>query len=374
MLKGEIFMNEEVKKTYSEIIKNEINSKAFTKLDTPEAIYEYLKNKNSGISEEKFDEFVVDTLKSYEDMKTQNPQLISSTLSKVVGGAGIKKINRQLAAGAVAMVSLLPTTLSATNENIAGSEIKNIANTAATQTVPEEQKPKGLFSGIKKWIKNHPLITAEATLAAIIGTIWLVKKNPEETKEPSSTNLKSKITVDNIIKKLDTVSQPFEVAKIIADELLETAPIISISEKYTPLFKEIENSSKDYIFWNNQEKKYMRKSNISRKEIDEAEKLSKEYLSDMQLISELRKNSRNISILSKEYQRSDEILETLSEKKLNKESLIRLKNYIAEKKYDKTLVNISISIYITHLSPIARELKENTCRRILGMIDALGDR
>ena len=197
-------MNEKLQETCEEIFRNETESKKFMKLSTPEEIYAYFKTKIPELTEEEFDDFISKILNSYSDMQENEPELLSSALESVAGGASFGKFSKQMVSGAMALLSLAPATM-ATNARPArvGGSSSQIAE---EYTI----KRKGTFSKIKDWIKEHKLLIVGGTLALVVAGSWAAyryyfgqEKEPEPEFEQRLVDIARKIFNNLKVSKKD---------------------------------------------------------------------------------------------------------------------------------------------------------------------------
>ncbi len=197
-------MNEKLQKILEGVLQDEAESSRFAELKTVDDMYAYFVEKIPELSEEDFDDFIVEMMDGFAEDEESMKNIDVNSLADVAGGANLRT---KLASGTLAVLSLLPavgTGAGAVNarkaspKTIAGKKaptstpikhemalpVSQAAETTVESSTPvtspaETKIPEtsNKFPASKSWFKRHPIITAGGiTLGAIVLSYFGAKK------------------------------------------------------------------------------------------------------------------------------------------------------------------------------------------------------
>lgn len=181
-------MNKKFEKVCEEIIENEEKTKKFMKIKNPDEMFIYFAKEIPGLSEEEFDDFIVEILETYTKEKEIIESINPNILDNVSGGANLKN---KLIAGGISFLSMLYPVVGATNTQQSAPP--------SSQTIVAENTNKqnsSKFSKFKKWIKDHPFISSGVTLAAVVASAFAIKKVIDKKGNPSQSIGKAQLNKD----------------------------------------------------------------------------------------------------------------------------------------------------------------------------------
>lgn len=177
-------MDERFEKICTEVMQDEKESKRFMKLNTPEEMYNYFKEKIPDISEEEFDDFIVEVLETYEKEQGTIKPIDPNSLDDIAGGINLKG---KILSGALAFMSAFSPMVGAANtqQNVSPSAPSTITQNLNEQNLLKSQT-SNKFSKFTNWVKKHPVISAGVTLAVVVSSVFVVKKIVDSKKSNKS--------------------------------------------------------------------------------------------------------------------------------------------------------------------------------------------
>ncbi len=236
-------MNKKLLEEFEKILESKDETKKVLDLETIDEIYSYFKKRIPNISEEEFDDFIVEMLENYENNQKTAKKLDSKTLDEVSGGVGF---GNKITSAVLALMATAPfPAVGATNPNPAPISSLAITQNLKSDTNNSEIKvTSNKFIKAKNWIFKHPKTTISVILAAI-GTGIAAHKikhhntnsvnkinniSAENTDQPESTGTtsasslkKSELSPDDIaLNNFNTqISELLENPKATAEQLFE---------------------------------------------------------------------------------------------------------------------------------------------------------
>lgn len=184
-------MHQKIQEVLENILQDKNETDKFLKMESADEIYDYFLEKIPDLSEEEFEDFMVDTLETYIHEQGKIEKLSPDSLNNVSGGVSLPK---RFAAGIAGVLTLIPSASGLQTSKNMSEEAPSYLSMAKDKVEHVKFQVSNKFRKLKQLIKENPIISsivAAAILAVTIMTVVLVRKykNPNITSQVSTNNI-----------------------------------------------------------------------------------------------------------------------------------------------------------------------------------------
>ena len=170
-------MKERLYEICENILEDETESKKFAKIKTVDELYEYLSEKVPDLSEEEFEDFIVEMLgyaeESYQNSQKTAGPIDDDALDSVAGGVNL---GTKIVSAGLALMSFFPA-VGATNKK--ANDLGSSAGTSISQKVDNDNEDvnwnvPSKWEKVKNWAKKHKtglIVAGVAVGAAVAGGV-----------------------------------------------------------------------------------------------------------------------------------------------------------------------------------------------------------
>lgn len=145
-------------------------------MESADEVYDYFVEKISNLSEEEFENFMIDTLETYIHEQGKTQKLDPDALSNVSGGVSLPK---RFAAGVISILTLMPSASGLETSKSIPDKAPSYFSIAKDNAKHVKFQVSNRFRGLGRLIKENPIISSIVTAipAVIIITVVLVRKH-----------------------------------------------------------------------------------------------------------------------------------------------------------------------------------------------------
>ncbi len=146
-------------------------------MESADEVYDYFVEKISSLSEEEFENFMIDTLETYIHEQGKTQKLDPDALSNVSGGVSLPK---RFAAGVISILTLMPSASGLETSKSIPDKAPSYFSIAKDNAKHVKFQVSNRFRGLGRLIKENPIISSIVTaaiLAVIIITVVLVREH-----------------------------------------------------------------------------------------------------------------------------------------------------------------------------------------------------
>ena len=170
-------MHKKIQEVLENILQDKNETDKFLKMESADEVYDYFVEKISNLSEEEFENFMIDTLKTYIHEQGKTQKLDPDALSNVSGGVSLPK---RFAAGVISILTLMPSASGLETSKSIPDKAPSYFSIAKDNAKHVKFQVSNRFRGLGRLIKENPIISSIVTaaiLAVIIITVVLVRKH-----------------------------------------------------------------------------------------------------------------------------------------------------------------------------------------------------
>lgn len=170
-------MHQKIQEVLENILQDKNETDKFLKMESADEVYDYFVEKISNLSEEEFENFMIDTLETYIHEQGKTQKLDPDALSNVSGGVSLPK---RFAAGVISILTLMPSASGLETSKSIPDKAPSYFSIAKDNAKHVKFQVSNRFRGLGRLIKENPIISSIVTaaiLAVIIITVVLVRKH-----------------------------------------------------------------------------------------------------------------------------------------------------------------------------------------------------
>lgn len=170
-------MHQKIQEVLENILQDKNETDKFLKMESADEVYDYFVEKISNLSEEEFENFMIDTLETYIHEQGKTQKLDPDALSNVSGGVSLPK---RFAAGVISILTLMPSASGLETSKSIPDKAPSYFSIAKDNAKHVKFQVSNRFRGLGRLIKENPIISSivpAAILAVIIITVVLVRKH-----------------------------------------------------------------------------------------------------------------------------------------------------------------------------------------------------
>lgn len=170
-------MHKKIQEVLENILQDKNETDKFLKMESADEVYDYFVEKISNLSEEEFENFMIDTLETYIHEQGKTQKLDPDALSNVSGGVSLPK---RFAAGVISILTLMPSASGLETSKSIPDKAPSYFSIAKDNAKHVKFQVSNRFRGLGRLIKENPIISSIVTaaiLAVIIITVVLVRKH-----------------------------------------------------------------------------------------------------------------------------------------------------------------------------------------------------
>lgn len=170
-------MHKKIQEVLENILQDKNETDKFLKMESADEVYDYFVEKISNLSEEEFENFMIDTLETYIHEQGKTQKLDPDALSNVSGGVSLPK---RFAAGVISILTLMPSASGLETSKSIPDKAPSYFSIAKDNAKHVKFQVSNRFRGLGRLIKENPIIPSIVTaaiLAVIIITVVLVRKH-----------------------------------------------------------------------------------------------------------------------------------------------------------------------------------------------------
>lgn len=170
-------MHQKIQEVLENILQDKNETDKFLKMESADEVYDYFVEKISNLSEEEFENFMIDTLETYIHEQRKTQKLDPDALSNVSGGVSLPK---RFAAGVISILTLMPSASGLETSKSIPDKAPSYFSIAKDNAKHVKFQVSNRFRGLGRLIKENPIISSIVTpaiLAVIIITVVLVRKH-----------------------------------------------------------------------------------------------------------------------------------------------------------------------------------------------------
>ena len=177
-------MHQKIQEVLENILQDKNETDKFLKMESADEVYDYFVERIPNLSEEEFENFMVDTLETYIHEQGKTQKLDSDALSNVSGGVSLPK---RFAAGVISILTLMPSASGLGTSKSIPNKAPSYFSVTKDKVDHVKFQVSNRFRRLGRLIKENPIISSIVTaaiLAAIIITVVLVRKHKKPKIEP----------------------------------------------------------------------------------------------------------------------------------------------------------------------------------------------
>ena len=169
-------MHKKIQEVLENILQDKNETDKFLKMESADEVYDYFVEKISNLSEEEFENFMIDTLETYIHEQGKTQKLDPDALSNVSGGVSLPK---RFAAGVISILTLMPSASGLETSKSIPDKAPSYFSIAKDNAKHVKFQVSNRFRGLGRLIKENPIISSIVTAipAVIIITVVLVRKH-----------------------------------------------------------------------------------------------------------------------------------------------------------------------------------------------------
>lgn len=175
-MKGILLCIKKIQEVLENILQDKNETDKFLKMESADEVYDYFVEKISNLSEEEFENFMIDTLETYIHEQGKTQKLDPDALSNVSGGVSLPK---RFAAGVISILTLMPSASGLETSKSIPDKAPSYFSIAKDNAKHVKFQVSNRFRGLGRLIKENPIISSIVTAipAVIIITVVLVRKH-----------------------------------------------------------------------------------------------------------------------------------------------------------------------------------------------------
>ena len=176
-------MHQKIQEVLENILQDKNETDKFLKMESADEVYDYFVEKISNLSEEEFENFMIDTLETYIHEQGKTQKLDPDALSNVSGGVSLPK---RFAAGVISILTLMPSASGLETSKSIPDKAPSYFSIAKDNAKHVKFQVSNRFRGLGRLIKENPIISSIVTaaiLAVIIITVVLVRKHKKSKNQ-----------------------------------------------------------------------------------------------------------------------------------------------------------------------------------------------